>query len=227
MSGKEQFYWERIANKVGSIINVDQFVRVLGGSDRADLLTDKSNSCFECIFHEHGAMGCIFRSLSFYILPGIFLFIFLLVLLGRTYLIHFHYIHRRLRRHKMIAGYNMVDKVVMFTVGIISGLLFLIIFYYANGLLSGMTYAFSSKSDFYLQSFNRILAANTNLLSAHLTLNASVVSSRQCLEDANVLLLAKSITRIATSIDTLWTPFLADYSRSHFPAMYPTPKIPA
>ena len=28
MSGKEQFYWETIANKIGSTINVDQFARV-------------------------------------------------------------------------------------------------------------------------------------------------------------------------------------------------------
>ena len=28
MNGKEQFYWETIANKIGSIINVDQFARV-------------------------------------------------------------------------------------------------------------------------------------------------------------------------------------------------------
>lgn len=220
MSGKEQFYWETIANKIGSIINVDQFARVLGGLDDTDLLMDKSNSIFNCIFHEHLTMGCMFRSLIFYILPGICLFLFLLFLFGRACLTHFHYIHHRFRRRKTIAGFNTIDKVFVFTVGIISGVLFLIILYYANGLLSGVVYAFSSKGEKYLEAFNAVLATNTDLLSLHLNLNASVMTSRQCLKDANILILAETIARTAKSMDTLWTPFLADYSRSSFPAMY-------
>ena len=84
----------------------------------------------------------------------------------------------------------------MFTVGIISGVLFLVILYYANGLLSispshpasfflmmhGVVYAFSSKGEKYLEAFNTVLAANTDLLSVHLNLNASVLTSRQCLK---------------------------------------------
>lgn len=48
--------------------------------------------------------------------------------------------------------------------------------------MHGVVYAFSSKGDRYLESFNRVLAANTDLISVHLNLNASVMTSRQCLK---------------------------------------------
>ena len=49
-------------------------------------------------------------------------------------------------------------------------------------MMHGVVYAFSSKGEIYLKSFNKVLATNTNLLSVHLNLNASVLTSRQCLK---------------------------------------------
>ena len=49
-------------------------------------------------------------------------------------------------------------------------------------MMHGVVYAFSSKGEKYLEAFNAVLAANTDLLSLHLNLNASVLTSRQCLK---------------------------------------------
>ena len=76
--------------------------------------------------------------------------------------------------------------------------------------MHGVVYAFSSKGETYLESFNKVLAANTDLLSVHLNLNASVMTSRQCIKwnprgnlthrDANILILAETIARTAKSV---------------------------